>query len=409
MKEIVILAIDREIIALFPAFMGQFINKFKRITSTGSYIPEIDGLRFLAILWVFTYHLNDYLIKSHPVNDANIFQRILQNGHLGVELFFVISGFVLSLPFARYYLKQGKKVQLKQYFIRRLTRLEPPYFLVMIFLFFSSAGTHFHIAKELAPHLVASLFYIHNIIYPGSLPAINSVAWSLEIEIQFYLMVPLLAYIFVLQKYARRVVLVIIMIIMPGLQYLYKSDTLFFYQFIQYFSAGFLLADMYVSQDNQYFYEPAHRIKKKVLTVLGVLIFAGILIIHSTRTDLIYTLFIPFAISAFYFIVLFIPFWKGCFRVKWISIIGGMSYTIYLIHGAVMAIFGRFFVKHGIANHYFVYFFIQFFIFGTLTMVAGSLFFYFIERPCMQKDWYIKLLFKLRKPGKNTGFQKPGR
>ena len=125
-----------------------------------------------------------------------------------------------------------------------------------------------------------------------------------------------------------------------------------------------------------------------------MLLFAGILIIHSTRTDLIYTIFIPLAILLFYCIVLFIPFWKGVFSVKWISIIGGMSYTIYLVHLPVISTFGRFFVKYRITNEYFVYFIIQFFIFGTLTMIASSLFFYFIERPCMQKDWYIKLYKK---------------
>ena len=377
--------------------MGQLINKFKRVTSSGFYIPEIDGLRFLAISWVFLYHLNDYLIKSHPVNATSISQRILMNGHFGVELFFVISGFVLSLPFARNYLKEGKRVYLKQYFVRRLTRLEPPYFLVMIFLFLLNSGTHLHMARELAPHLLASLFYIHNIIYPGSLPVINPVAWSLEIEIQFYIMVPLLAYIFVLQKNTRRLLLVTIMIVMPVAQYFFKCDTLFFYQFVQYFSGGFLLADIYVSYNTRYFYEPANRIKKNVFTFLGILVFAAILIIHSTRTDLIYTLFIPPAIVVFYFIVLFIPFWKGLFKVKWISIIGGMSYTIYLVHTSVMSTFGRFLIKYGINNDYFVHFVIQFFIFGTLTMILSSLFFYFIERPCMQKDWHIKLLNQVRR------------
>ncbi len=115
------------------------------------------------------------------------------------------------------------------------------------------------------------------------------------------------------------------------------------------------------------------------------MVFTGILIIHSTRTDLIYTIFIPFAILLFYFIVLFIPFWKGVFNVKWISIIGGMSYTIYLAHLSIISTFGRFFVNYRITNEYFVYFIIQFFILGTLTMIASSLFFYFIERPCMQK------------------------
>jgi peptidoglycan/LPS O-acetylase OafA/YrhL len=379
--------------------MRQLISKFTRVTSTGFYLPEIDGLRFLAISWVFLYHLNDYLIKNYHGNGTKIFQRVLGNGHLGVELFFVISGFVLSLPFARYYLKQGKKVYLKQYFIRRLTRLEPPYFLIMIFLFFFLAATHLYTAKELTPHLIASLLYAHNIIYPGTLPVINSVAWSLEIEIQFYILVPLLAYIFILHKNIRRMLFVTIMIVMPVIQYFYKSDTIFFYQYLQYFSAGFLLADLYVNYDKQYFYKPAHRIKKKLLTTLGALVFTGILIAHSTRTDLIYTIFIPLAIVLFYFIVLFIPFWKGVFNIKWISIIGGMCYTIYLVHLPVIATFGRFFVKYGITNEYFVYLIIQFFIMGTLTMIFSSLFFYFIERPCMQKDWYIKL-YKTRKSEK---------
>ncbi|MDQ6888687.1 MAG: acyltransferase [Bacteroidota bacterium] len=180
--------------------MRQLINRFTRVTSTGSYLPEIDGLRFLAISWVFVYHLNDFLIQSYHGNETKIFQQILGNGHLGVELFFVISGFVLSLPFAKYYFKQGNKVSLKQYFLRRLTRLEAPYFLIMIFLFLFLSATHLHTVRDLTPHLFASLFYIHNLVYPGTLPVINPVAWSLEIEIQFYIMVPLLARIFILQK-----------------------------------------------------------------------------------------------------------------------------------------------------------------------------------------------------------------
>ena len=255
----------------FQHCMRQLINKFTRVTSTGYYLPEIDGLRFLAISWVFVYHLNDYLIKKYPGNGTGIIQRIFGNGHLGVELFFVISGFVLSLPFARYYLKQGKKVYLKQYFLRRLTRLEPPYFLIMIFLFFFLAATRLYTIKGLTPHLTASLLYAHNIIYPGTLPVINSVAWSLEIEIQFYIMMPLLATIFILQKYTRRMLLVIIMVGMPVIQYFYKSDTIFFYQYIQYFIAGFLLADIYINYDKQYFYNPAHRIKKKIINHFRVI------------------------------------------------------------------------------------------------------------------------------------------
>jgi peptidoglycan/LPS O-acetylase OafA/YrhL len=372
--------------------MLQLLNKFRRVTSTGNYIPEIDGLRFLAISWIFVYHLNDYLIKIFPVGEAGIFQRILGNGHLGVELFFVISGFVLSLPFANYYLKKGKKVYLKQYFLRRITRLEPPYFLIMISLFFFKIATPVFTAEELTPHLLASLFYVHNIVYPDMLPVINPVAWSLEIEIQFYIMMPVLAHVFSLPKKTRRALLLFLIIIMPVIQHQYKSDMLFFYQFIQYFLSGFLLADIYISYDRQYFFKPARKLLNNAFVVLGAFVLAAILLLHSTRTDLIYTIAIPLMILLFYSIVLFIPFWKKIFSIKWISITGGMCYTIYLIHFPAIAIFGHFFVKYGITDGYFLYFIFQFLMMGTLTMIFSSLFFYFIEKPCMQKDWYFTLL-----------------
>src|SRR4051812_39015821 len=101
-----------------------WLSGFRRITTTGEYIPEIDGLRFIAITCVVFLHLGTYVGNfGHP--DIGIFSI----GGKGVELFFVISGFVLATPFVRYRLAGGKPVRLKPYFLRRLTRLEPPYLL----------------------------------------------------------------------------------------------------------------------------------------------------------------------------------------------------------------------------------------------------------------------------------------
>jgi peptidoglycan/LPS O-acetylase OafA/YrhL len=179
---------------------------------------------------------------------------------------------------------------------------------------------------------------------------------------------------------------------MPIIQYLYKSDTLFFYQFIQYFLSGFLLTDIYVSYDRQYFFKPAQRILNNAFVALGAMVLTAILILHSTRSDLAYTIAIPLMILLFYSVVIFIPFWKKIFSIKWISITGGMCYSIYLIHFPVMEIFGHFFVKYKATDGYFLYFILQFLIMGALTMIFSSLFFYFIEKPCMQKNWYLKLL-----------------
>lgn len=100
---------------------------FKRITSTGNFIPEIDGLRFIAISSVVLYHLSGFLtakdVKQYTdIFDYSFLKEILSHGHLGVPLFFVISGFILGMPFAKFHIAKEKPVSLKKYFLRRLTR-----------------------------------------------------------------------------------------------------------------------------------------------------------------------------------------------------------------------------------------------------------------------------------------------
>jgi peptidoglycan/LPS O-acetylase OafA/YrhL len=183
---------------------------FKRITSSGNFIPEIDGLRFIAIISVVLLHLNNfiaikYVTKNTENFDFSFLNKILSHGHVGVPLFFVISGFILGLPFAKYYLKKGKSVSLKNYFLRRLTRLEPPYIIVMTTLLFGAV----YVAKTISlkngiESYLSSIIYSHNFIYPNGLPKLNIVAWSLEIEVQFYILAPLIALFFSIKSFITR-------------------------------------------------------------------------------------------------------------------------------------------------------------------------------------------------------------
>jgi len=101
--------------------------QFRRITTQNRFIAQIDGLRFVAIAWVVFFHiyavLSDRGAVPAPVPlDTDLPKR-------GVELFFAISGFILGVPFASALLRNAPAVNLKQYLLRRLTRLEPPYFI----------------------------------------------------------------------------------------------------------------------------------------------------------------------------------------------------------------------------------------------------------------------------------------
>ena len=100
---------------------------FRRVTTQNRFIPQIDGLRFVAISSVVLFHLYASLnhggaVQNPAFDPANV--GVLSKR--GVELFFVISGFILGVPFASSYLRGAPKINLKQYFLRRLTRLEPP-------------------------------------------------------------------------------------------------------------------------------------------------------------------------------------------------------------------------------------------------------------------------------------------
>ena len=106
-----------------------WLDGFRRITTSGQFIPEIDGLRFVAISLVILHHVALY-ISIRQQRDEGLFSL----GQHGVELFFAISGFILAVPFALQHLRGNRPVRLRSYFWRRFTRIEPPYLLSLILL-----------------------------------------------------------------------------------------------------------------------------------------------------------------------------------------------------------------------------------------------------------------------------------
>src|SRR4030095_1404421 len=100
-----------------------FLEKFRRITSSGFYLPQVDGLRFVAIFMVvgiahIPNFINRKIFNSEFVN--GYWARFSLDGVFGVPFFFIISGFVLGAMFARKYIHNTEKPDLKQYYLRRL-------------------------------------------------------------------------------------------------------------------------------------------------------------------------------------------------------------------------------------------------------------------------------------------------
>ena len=116
------------------------LHHFRRVTSSGKYYPEIDGIRFIAIITVIFYHIagsyKAYMpeeVTIHP--DGQVEFNLIHNTKRGVQIFFVLSGYILSLPFLSR-IQQGKNLpSLKNYYLRRLTRIEPPYLIILTAFF----------------------------------------------------------------------------------------------------------------------------------------------------------------------------------------------------------------------------------------------------------------------------------
>ncbi len=178
-------------------------------------IPEIDGVRALAMLMVFTYHVWEngdsprHIIHLLGLN-IDLFGMFNQFP-AGVDMFMVLSGFCLFLPICK---REGAPVgwDWKDYARRRVQRIVPTYYIAIMFatLLPYVLVVLFHLLHQKAnwpPHPSAMQFLTHmtftHTLFPGTWSGICGAFWSLGLEAQFYLVFPLVIWAYA--KYGIRV------------------------------------------------------------------------------------------------------------------------------------------------------------------------------------------------------------
>ncbi len=367
---------------------GRFLAHISRETSSGRFIPEMDGLRFAAIGMVILFHLNGYLTAKSPFYRAappnsDWLAQAAMVGFRGVELFFVISGFILGLPFAAHYLKGAAPVSLRKYYLRRLTRLEPPYIVALLVLFILAAVIEGAPPASFYPHLAASFFYLHSLIYGTFSPAMG-VAWSLEIEVQFYVLVPLLTLLFTIRsRMLRRSSIAILILAALSGQALFMHHSprasLSILAYVQFFLVGFLLADVFLANWGE---APRRNLAWDFVALVGwPMLFV---ILHSPI--LAHWLF-PAWIFLLYCAAFRGRLVNRFFSNRWIIAIGGMCYSIYLLHYDVISAVGRLTRRLGQTAPYWIYLSVQLVLVGAAIVVICGAYFVAIEKPCMRRDW----------------------
>ncbi len=179
-------------------FLTGFLGRFSSVSNkrkTKSHIPVIDGLRGIAILLVVVFHIwqlswLDFTKFLHSPVDLNFIARY---GFIGVETFFFISGFCLFYPHARHCFEQYPLASWQDYLGKRALKILPSYYLAILLIL---CLFPWEFAKDqLSWHLISHFLFIYN-FFPETYSSINGVFWSLAVEVQFYLIFPLLARFF---------------------------------------------------------------------------------------------------------------------------------------------------------------------------------------------------------------------
>lgn len=166
------------------------------------FFRNLDGLRALAFGMVFIYHFFGY-IGYTPSSGAEeqIVNRLIFHGHLGVNLFFVLSGFLITYLLLREK-ERDAKINIPHFYMRRVLRIWPLYFATIALSFFiypwlTGNGN----ATAVKEHLPWYLCFLNNFdrINNGFVGIGNDnagVLWSIAVEEQFYLFWPLLLGLF---------------------------------------------------------------------------------------------------------------------------------------------------------------------------------------------------------------------
>lgn len=311
------------------------------------YRAEIDGLRALAVVPVVIYHLKIPFMGGY----------IMQGGFLGVDIFFVISGFLITKILLEEISVTGS-LSITRFYIRRVRRILPALLLVIlastlmaIYLLTPTEITRFSESSVAALGFVSNAFWFFQLEEYGAQsgllqPLLHT--WSLAIEEQFYLVLP---FLLIMLKPARRgstALLLLLGLIFLSLitaevtTKLISKELSFYSPFSRAWELlfGSILATLLIVYPNTQLW--GKRIKMFAPTAASIVLFVCMLFIDLDRASHPGIVTVPVVLSTGVII------WfahKGEFTTTVLSsspfvYVGKLSYSIYLWHFPIFA-FGR--------------------------------------------------------------------
>ncbi|HNQ12856.1 MAG TPA: acyltransferase [Bacteroidia bacterium] len=208
------------------------------MADTKIYFKNLDTIRFFAALMVFLGHAISPAFEFLPIKDTFIERLLLtlSDGPMGVSIFFVLSGFLITYLLVLEH-NVSASISVKNFYIRRILRIWPLYFFVVLFSFGIYPGIKelFDMNNPLGSNVIYHLFFLSNfdIIHIhqnclGLAAMSQNITWSVSIEEQFYLFWPLI-FAFTPKKFWTGIVSLVVLLSIAFRLHHHNHDTILYF------------------------------------------------------------------------------------------------------------------------------------------------------------------------------------
>jgi len=355
-------------------------------TNNKDYRADIDGLRAIAIISVVLYHINP---------------NILPGGFVGVDVFFVISGFLITTHIL-YEINIKKKFSFSRFYIKRIKRILPALLfmnlIVLIIGYFILTNFYFHALGEQVYSANLSYSNIYFYFTSGYFDLDSSIkpllhTWSLGVEEQFYLIWPLLLVsVYFITKNPKYYLLMFILffVLSYGFNGVYSDDlnAIFFLMPFRIFefSAGAIISYLLLTRKRETF--EGKKTTKNVIALLSLILIVTPMFYLNEKSIFPYYNALPTILGSIGLIYFKNSVVSSILSLRWIVFVGLISYSLYLYHWPVM-----FFFKFQLSE---VDDFYLNLLIISVSVILSLLSYYLVEKPFIfSQNSLIPVLFSL--------------
>lgn len=321
--------------------------------------PYLNLLRFIAALIVVFHH---FAIQVPPF-DNGVLNQWIGNGNFMVNLFFVLSGFVLFHRYKSHQFESSKEII--QFYIKRARRLLPLYFVGLIV----SLGYYLYVVKNVDVLRVILAFTGVQSLDVWSFPVINVPSWSLSVEFFLYLLFP---FIFRLIKNKNRLTVIklsigIWLVVEVLFFFLHREYSSLHLDFIPFFS----LPSFMMGIAAYLFFPLVDRFsiqKKQLMVAISTVLTVTLLYLpffYKNYSSVLAPIF------AFLILSLAVARSRGSSK-KFTDDLGDLSYPIYILHWPIYKIYGLALEYFGVPSRHTLLYFISYLVlmFGCCIVAA---------------------------------------